>query len=574
MTPYYTQLYTKYRVDSARLAISADTDWGLMQASAYGNWLRASAVAPSNFVQAFEIYNPVVVAQLQDVIKFGVNHVVRLSVEYRHNSMGTTPIIGGTVFYDVFSGSAMWQWRIIPDLTFTNALRIDSLSLGRSGRFPPGIGLDNAEWSQGSRDEISFNSGLVWSADELNTVRLTAARGVQLPSLIDLGGLLEVSPVFGASAGVPFVKPSIVGNYELAWDAAFPAWDVRMKLRAFYQTTDDLIADTGTPYPARGIIFGAGNIGRSDADGLELILSQAVDEHWHWDIGYRAEVIHDHFSPGYSLQNTLRDFADASTRPCHQCASGMGARFLGGRRICPLRIGLRQHHDPSHAGRRQADPRARARIGRWPRRLSCYRHSDAGGLGAKSVRFTSAANLGARSRAPRLSHRQCRLLSISSRPMRVMRPVGARTLKRRMGGGDSPSPCGVRMRSGSERGEIRGDAAHLLVGHVLHIAMHDGIVARVAAERLELRHQILAVLAGKAWRERGSGGCRSMAGAACGHALESMPCLKMVSPAAIWVGSSPVAPFGGCWAEKYAATSFISLSDSGPAMFHMNAFAS
>lgn len=322
MTPYYTQLYTEYRVDSARLAISADTDWGLMQASAYGNWLRASAVAPSNFVQAFEIYNPVVVAQLQDVVKFGVNHVVRLSVEYRHNSMGTTPIIGGTVFYDVFSGSAMWQWRIIPDLTFTNALRIDSLSLGRSGRFPPGIGLNNAEWSQGSRDEISFNSGLVWSADERNTVRLTAARGVQLPSLIDLGGLLEVSPVFGASAGVPFVKPSIIGNYELAWDAAFPAWDVRMKLRAFYQATDDLIADTGTSYPARGIIFGAGNIGRSDADGLELILSQAVDEHWHWDIGYRAEVIHDHFSPGYSLQNTLRDFAD--TTPVHVINAHLG----------------------------------------------------------------------------------------------------------------------------------------------------------------------------------------------------------------------------------------------------------
>lgn len=321
MTPYYTQLYIKYRVDSARLAISADTDWGLLQASAYGNWFRASAVAPSKFVQAFEIYNPVIVAQLQDVVKFGTNHVVRLSAEYRHNSMGSTPVAGGTVFYDVFSGGAMWQWRIVPDLTFTNALRIDSLSLGRTGRFPSGVGLTNALWKQGSRDVFSFNSGLVWSVDDLNTVRLTAARGVELPSLVNFG-LLAVSPVFGISAGVPFVKPSIVGNYELGWDTRFPDFDARLKLRAFYQTTDDLISDTGTSYPALGITYASGNIGRSHAAGLELIVSQTIDEHWKWDLGYRAEVINDHFFPGYSLLNSFRDFQD--TTPVHVINAHLG----------------------------------------------------------------------------------------------------------------------------------------------------------------------------------------------------------------------------------------------------------
>ncbi|MFK5073619.1 hypothetical protein ACI4BE_29240, partial [Klebsiella pneumoniae] len=81
--------------------------------------------------------------------------------EYRHNSTDTVAFVGGQVSYDVMAVGGMWEWRIDPSLTLTNALRLDHLILDRTGRTPAGYFATNDDWNQ-NLTAVSFNSGLVW----------------------------------------------------------------------------------------------------------------------------------------------------------------------------------------------------------------------------------------------------------------------------------------------------------------------------------------------------------------------------------------------------------------------------
>jgi iron complex outermembrane receptor protein len=74
----------------------------------------------------------------------------------------------------------MWDWAITPSLSITNAVRGDLLMMKREGAISPQAGLSNADWNRDLRT-FSFNSGLVWRATQDDTVRLLAARGVQVP---------------------------------------------------------------------------------------------------------------------------------------------------------------------------------------------------------------------------------------------------------------------------------------------------------------------------------------------------------------------------------------------------------
>ncbi|MGP6157775.1 MAG: TonB-dependent receptor plug domain-containing protein [Vulcanimicrobiaceae bacterium] len=320
LTTGYATYYSHYQTQSAKLQVAADSRAGLIQGTVYSNWitLQTSSNLPSLF-SSIHAANQVAVAQLQDLFKVGSRDTFRASVEYRHNAMPTITG-GGQISYGVASASGMWDWTVTPSLSLNNAVRLDHLTLNRNGSPPAGYGLTNAAWNDRSLSETSFNTGLVWRPDALDTFRLTAARGVELPSLFDLGGLLLQTPV-GFISGVPSLNPEIVTNYEVGWDRSLSG-GAQLRLSAYHETARDIVALLAGSDFSAGLIATPANIGGSDATGVELSLKGTFRRYWRWSASYTPEVITDHFEPGFTLATTGVNYAQ--TTPVHVANAGLG----------------------------------------------------------------------------------------------------------------------------------------------------------------------------------------------------------------------------------------------------------
>lgn len=302
--PGYTFSTSRYESGSAMARLSAETSVGIVRATAYSNWLQQVTPTASGLG---ELHNQVTVLQLQDIAKIGADHTVRASFEYRHDTVDTTPFSGAAVFYDVVAAGGIWVWNIAPSLSITNAFRLDSRFLGRDGPAPPGYPFGNADWNR-TLVEPSFNSGLVWHVDAENTFRLLASRGVQIPSLVQNGAFVSVSPFVGVT-GSPTLAPTVVTNYGLDWDRALPRFEARLRLTAFEERTTDIVSDTGATILTPTIPYAVStNVGDSTANGLELGLGGRLAGHWRWNIGDRAEFVTDHLAPGLSNLAAITDF--------------------------------------------------------------------------------------------------------------------------------------------------------------------------------------------------------------------------------------------------------------------------
>jgi iron complex outermembrane receptor protein len=242
-------------------------------------------------------------------------------VEYRHNMMPTFPLGGAQISYDVVSGGGMWNWDVTRALSLTNAVRLDNLGLGRKGSVPPGYGLTNQAWDGRRLTEPSFNSGLVWRLDAADTLRLAAARGVQMPNLAELGGFLLPAPG-GFVSGVPTLSPGIVTNVEAGWERALRFPGGRLRLSAYHETERDISSLSGGNDYAASLVSTPANIGNSEATGLELSLAGTFGKSGRWGASYTPEFISDHFKPGFTLVSTGVDFAH--TTPVHVANANVG----------------------------------------------------------------------------------------------------------------------------------------------------------------------------------------------------------------------------------------------------------
>jgi outer membrane receptor for ferrienterochelin and colicins len=300
--------------------LTSDTDYGLIQATAYSNWLRTKAIAPG-LVGTVDASNQVSVFQLQDIFKPAPDHTLRATIEYRHNTMNTTPISGGNVFYGDAAVGGMWSWAITPTVTLTNAVRVDYLSLGRNGTFPTGFTLTNSQWNR-TITQPSFNSGVVWKPNATDTFRLTAAQGAQLPSLVQFGGVVQQGGV-STTTGVPTLQPETVLNYELGWDHLFPSFGTQFRASIFHQESHNLLDIAGGFVTMSGIPVPVPiNAGHSTANGIELGLKGAFWKHWRWGVNYRLEQIDDFFPTGLSSTSTYIDFEN--TVPHHVVKANLG----------------------------------------------------------------------------------------------------------------------------------------------------------------------------------------------------------------------------------------------------------
>lgn len=296
---------------SGKISVISDTSLGLIEASLYNNdmqldFTRESALGPN--IPFFPILeNQITIAQVQDLFKVGTNHTFRLQAEYRHNAMQSDKLIapGSEVSYEVAAAGGMWSWSITPTLEWTNALRVDHFMLERKGDFAQPVPFpDNNAYDKQFTD-YSANSGIAWNVTERDTLRASYGRGIQAPSLVQLGAF--VTP-FGPSiiiTGNPGLGPVIVHNYEVGYERLIDQIDGKIRGSVFYRRTEDINSiGANTFLTGSTVINQAGFIGDSGTAGFEVGLEGKINPHWNWDASYIYQNIDDDFIPSVSTDPT------------------------------------------------------------------------------------------------------------------------------------------------------------------------------------------------------------------------------------------------------------------------------
>jgi outer membrane receptor for ferrienterochelin and colicins len=319
INPSYLPAFVDYETDSIKSQVAAETRLGLVQGSFYVNDLFSMSLTTLPYSPVLSADSEVRVAQVGTLSKLGPDHALRIALERREDEIVTTPIVGADVFYAVNSVSAMWEWKVADALTLTNAVRRDQLDLGRSGFTPPGFPFTNADWDR-SIGETSFNSGVVLRTSDVDVLRFTVSRGVQLPNLINLGGIVVQLP-FGYYTGVPTIQPTIVTNYEASWSRELASLGAKLRVAAFRGRTEEIVASSGGVDFARGLFGFPVNIGDSRVSGLEIAID-GERESWRWSASYTPLEIDDEFAAGFTVTNTQVDFEH--TAPEHVLKGSLG----------------------------------------------------------------------------------------------------------------------------------------------------------------------------------------------------------------------------------------------------------
>ncbi len=287
--------------------VVSDTDFGIITARAYHNNLDVGYTTDDSLnYDDVALENEVTVFQLQDIFKVGRANTFRLGFEWRENVMTSTPDqTNGDVSYTVTAFSGMWNRQLNSDWSLTVAGRYDQLELQREGAVDPFYLYTQADYDR-SIEEFSYNASLAWKVDQMSTLRLSAGRGVQAPTLIELGFTLSsaVNTPFGLMnvpfEGNPNIDPTIIDSYEIAYDRQLsPNMTLRTALfhvetsdiKGFFGSTPDWIDPTSMP--PLGFTFS--NQGDSSMTGFEASL-EGESGPWDWYTGYTYLNVEDDLS--------------------------------------------------------------------------------------------------------------------------------------------------------------------------------------------------------------------------------------------------------------------------------------
>jgi iron complex outermembrane receptor protein len=286
------------QTNSIKLGLAADTNFGLINVTAYRNGFEYIV---ENAAPKVVENNRSYVVQANDVFKVSDDHTIRLDLEYRNNSV-VSALFGGTIGYSIYAASAMWNWQIAPQLALTNAVRLDFLELHYSGSAVPGSQYTVSDYNDARLSEFSFNSGLVYKPTTEDAVRLLAARGIQAPSLVDFGlqAAYQIGGLPISFIGNPDLRAASVMNYEVDYDRTISA-NATLRAAVYDQRTNDLIASAlNTPLApgAGGLASYSQNIGSSSAAGAEIGLKDASETGVRWNVSYSYISISDRLSLG------------------------------------------------------------------------------------------------------------------------------------------------------------------------------------------------------------------------------------------------------------------------------------
>ena len=116
----YGLIDAEAEMHSVNSTVSAETGIGLVKGQATFNKFEQRTATLS-------VRNKVYTAKAEDLFKIGTDHTFRVAGEFRRNEYEFNDNSAGTVFYNVYAGSGMWEWALTNKLTLTNAARIDRL---------------------------------------------------------------------------------------------------------------------------------------------------------------------------------------------------------------------------------------------------------------------------------------------------------------------------------------------------------------------------------------------------------------------------------------------------------------
>jgi iron complex outermembrane receptor protein len=269
--------------------------------------------------------NDTLVAKLTDLLKLDANNTIRLGVEYRHQGIQYSSANGGTDSYDNVAVNGMWDWQISPTFDLTNAVRVDHLSLQDTGIFVPSPDRTRAIFDSTTLTELSFNSGLVINVSDQDTIRISAARGLQLPSLIDLTAQLSLGST--SILGSPQLQPTAIWNAELAYDRKLVPLGATLTASVFFQRNTNLIGPPGygvLSYFPNGAPYSTGaNIGSSNEIGFEADLRGKTVGGLRWNASYRyASITDDITADAAAIPKADTNYAGGT--PTHTVILGLG----------------------------------------------------------------------------------------------------------------------------------------------------------------------------------------------------------------------------------------------------------
>jgi outer membrane receptor for ferrienterochelin and colicins len=293
-------------VTSVRGRIIADTDWGLIEGDVYHNATIADFDIETGvpYLIHTHIENEITVARLTDTFEVGNNHIFRLGGEYRTASNIMEPLDADELTYTIGSAMGLWDWRATDKLRTSVGVRYDHFALKPGAGFGSGLGLEAVfplfgltypiarEDMHQTLDEYSYNIGAVYQLTDRDTLRVSTARGIDLPSFVELGIQsaypVELPPAF--LFGGPETQTAVITNYEIGWDRRIPQIDGLLRTSVFYQYNDEM---QGVGSSFDGPIALTGNLGDSEIYGVELGLEGTFRKNWDWFVNYSFSQVDD-----------------------------------------------------------------------------------------------------------------------------------------------------------------------------------------------------------------------------------------------------------------------------------------
>ncbi|WP_300532191.1 TonB-dependent receptor [Maricaulis sp.] len=292
LTSIYYTTRSLYELTSYKVDVEADTDFGFLTLSGYRNETEiAYDFGPSS--------NELTAFRVQNLFKLGTSDTVRLSAEYREGTTVSFPDPGNGGFgYETTAFSAMWNHKFSNAVDLTLAGRFDNVEWSRDGDPNPALYIFSQEDYDVSFEEFSYNAALVWRPQSGGAVRFSASRGIQAPSMFDIGfTLFTTSPIPLAITGNPNIETSVVTAYEVAYDRAIsPTVDLRAAV--FMQDTSDVRGTFGAfpdilPPAAPVPVLLFNNRGDTQTTGAEISLTGNPDGPWNWGVNYTYQSVDD-----------------------------------------------------------------------------------------------------------------------------------------------------------------------------------------------------------------------------------------------------------------------------------------
>ena len=286
-----------YGIDHFRGRLFWDSDYGLSSLDGYKVMIDQATVRNRggfNLLASGKTVTQAVSASHQFTPLAG--HDVRIGGEFR-DITGRGPRSQNTdVGYHIYSLNGAWNWTITDDLSAMASLRYDDLKFRYGG---DEVILTENQFEK-QTGESSYNLAAVYKLTENDTFKISAAQGVQTPSILELAFFIPGTPATGGVpiTGNPDLDSTILKSREINYERKFREAETVFNASLFMQELESLKSLSGGSAASLIINNGqpalaANNVGDSESWGVELGLDGKFAETGRFGLNYTYQEIDD-----------------------------------------------------------------------------------------------------------------------------------------------------------------------------------------------------------------------------------------------------------------------------------------